>query len=248
VSAPRGRLGAYAWWQLRDYMTGPGIGTLVIVSLVSVAPIFAMLQAMRGRAEGMPADELVGPLFLAFVQFIALVGPVVAVGGMVSSDRQPGLTRFLFAKPISVPLYYLQMWGLRGTGLLVITAALSLLVHRFAAPVAWWPAVLGVAITWVLLGGVGVLLSTLVPRDSIYLIGLYAVTTLLDQFSRIAPQWRWVEPVLSVLPPMHKLNGVRTALLGGSAPVAADLWHVLAWGLAALAAALLLMRRLPLVR
>ncbi len=244
MTAPRGRLGAYAWWQARDYATGPGLGTLVLTALVGVVPIFVGVHALGPRSQDGPVDQL----FAGFVQFLALVGPIVAVGGMVSADRQPGLARFLFAKPVAAPLYYLQMWMVRGAGLMLITAALSLLVHQFAAPVAWVAAVLGVGVAWVLIGGVGFLASTLVPRDSVYVIGLYAVTSLLDQIIRLVPQWTWVKSALAVLPPMHKLGDLRTALLHGAPIVWPDLWHVLAWGVASVVAAVVLVRRLPLVR
>jgi hypothetical protein len=248
MTAPRGRLGAYAWWQLRDYALGPGGGTLVLVGLVSVAPIFAVMRAVNGTAPGVAVQDIVQPAFLALVQFLSLVGPIVAVGSMVSADRAPGLTRFLFAKPVGVSRFYLQMWLVRGAGLLAIAAFFALLVHTLAAPVPWMGAVLGVALTWLLIGGVGFLASVLVPRDSIYVIGLYAATNLLDQFRSIAPQWEWPGLLLTVLPPMHKLGALRSALMDGNGWVWADAWHVMGWGAACVALATVLVRRLPLVR
>jgi hypothetical protein len=241
-------MGAYAWWQLRDYAVGPGLGTLVIVVLVGIAPMYAAVSAMASRGVDATPNEIIVPLFNAFLQFIALVGPIAAVGSMVSADRAPGLTRFLFAKPVNVTRYYLQMWVVRGAGLLAITAALGLLVHFTVAPVNWSAAVLGVALTWLLLGGVGFLFSVLVPRDSVYVIGLFAATTLLQQFTQIAPEWTWVKPTLMVLPPMHKLGGIRTAFMDGSPLVWNDLWHVVGWGVGSLVVGALLLRRLPLVR
>jgi hypothetical protein len=248
MNAPRARLGAYAWWQLRDYASGPGLGTLVITLLVGVAPIIAVMRAVATGTGGEPPDELIRPLFNSFVQFLALVGPIMAVGSMVSADRAPGLTRFLFAKPVGAPQYYLLMWSVRGAGLLAITAVLSLAIHLLVAPVAWGGAVLGIALTWLHIGGVGFLASVLVPRDSVYVIGLYATTTLLAQFQRIAPQWEWVDPLLVVLPPMHKLSDLRVALMDGTAPAWNDLWHVMGWGGACLTLGAVLIRRFPLVR
>jgi hypothetical protein len=189
---------------------------------------------------------MVRTAYTALLQFLSLIGPIVAVGGMVSADRAPGLSRFLFAKPIGVSRYYLQMWLLRGLGLLLITAILSAVVHT-VAPVPWWGAVQGIAVTWTLIGGVGFLASVLAPRDSMYVIGLYAVTTLLDQL-RTLPDLGWLERPLAVLPPMHKLGALRTALLGDSGWVWADALHVLGWGLGCVALATVLVRRLPLVR
>jgi hypothetical protein len=86
------------------------------------------------------------------------------------------------------------------------------------------------------------------PRDSIYVIGLYAGTSLLDQFRTIAPQWEWTGLLLTVLPPMHKLGGLRGALMDGSGWVWADGWHVMGWGVGCVVLACVLVRRLPLVR
>ncbi len=244
----RGRIASYAWWQLRDYAVGPGAGTLFLVGLVSVAPIFGMMRAMRTAAPEATPTELVGPAFLALVQFLSLVGPIVAVGSIVSADRAPGLARFLFAKPVGVARYYLQAWLVRGAGLLAIALLCTLFVHHFAAAVPWQGAVLGIGLTWLLIGGVGFLASVLVPRDSIYVIGCYAVTSLLDQFRSIAPQWEWPGLALSILPPMHKLGPLRRALMEGSGWGWADGWHVIAWGVGCVVAATLLVRRLPLVR
>jgi hypothetical protein len=248
MTAARGRLGAYAWWQLRDYVLGPGAGTLFLVGLVSLAPIFGMRRAMGVAAGPEAMADMVRVSFLAMVQFLALVGPIVAVGSMVSADRAPGLARFLFAKPISVSRFYLQMWLVRGAGLLAITAVLALTVDRLAAPVPWLAAVGGIALTWLLLGGVGYLASVLAPRDSIYVIGCYALTTLLDQFRSIAPQWAWVDGLLTVLPPMHKLGPLRNALLAGQGWSWPDAWHVMGWGAACVVLATVLVRRLPQVR
>ena len=248
MSAARGRIGHYAWWQFRDYALGPGAGTLFLVGLVSVLPILGLLRAMQRAAPEATPAEVVGPAFVALVQFLSLVGPIVAVGSIVSPDRAPGLARFLFAKPISVSRYYLQLWCVRGAGLLLIALLCTGVVDVFAAPVPWQGAVLGVALTWLLIGGVGFLASVLMPRDSIYVIGIYAVTNLLDQFRTIAPQWRWAEVVLAVLPPMHKLGPLRSALMQGSGWDWGDAWHVMGWGGACVVAATLLVRRLPLVR
>jgi hypothetical protein len=248
MSTSRGRMGHYAWWQLRDYAVGPGVGTLFLVALVGLLPIFLMRSAMEGMGTGEAPDEIVRPAFLAMVQFLALVGPIVAVGSMVSADRAPGLTRFLFAKPIGVSRYYLQAWLVRGAGLVALALLCMLSVHYFAAPVPWQGAVLGIALTWLLIGGVGYLASVLLPRDAIYVIAIYATTNLLEQFRNVAPQWDWPGLVLTVLPPMHKLGPLRTALMDGSGWVWADAWHVIGWGLGCVIAATVLVRRLPLVR
>lgn len=248
MSALRGRLGRYAWWQLRDYAMGPGIGTLAIVGLVSVAPIVAMIRAVNGDTASMPIDELVTQAFAGMVQLVALLGPILAVGGIVSSDRQPGLGRFLFSKPIDVSRYYLQLWCVRGIGLVAVTAILALALQWFAAPVPWRAGLQAVALAWLLLGGVGFLLSVLVAREVGYVILISLVTTLLEQMTKITPQWRWVDLVLSVLPPFHKLAPLRTAMLAGTPMDGGDLALVTLWGLASIVVAVLMVRRLPLVR
>lgn len=249
MTATRGRLGGYALWQLRDYAMGPLVATALLVVVISVFPMWMIAHVARG-AGASPADvgRQIPQLFDTMIGFIATLGPIIGVAGMVSSDRQPGLSRFLFSKPVSVSAYYLQAWLVRGAGLLLLTLAATLFVNQAIAPVAWKEAVAVVAICWVLIGGLGLLISVLVSRDPTALFIVYLIPTVLESIRTGVPRWTWVKPVLTVLPPTHRLDDLRRSILAHAPLDQGDFWHVIVFGAASVALAAYLVRRLPLVR
>jgi len=239
---------AYASWQVRDYLAGPGAGTAAIVFFVTVLPMLAIVGGMSPEAPHAESGLIVIQMFDTMVQFIAIVGSFISVSGFVSGDRSPGLARFLFARPVNVRAFYLQAWVVRGLSLVALALILSLIVHFFAAPVPWGRAAAVVAVSWILIGGLGFLASVLVQRDAVALVAVYLAPVTLDALRGGLPDTRWIGPALAVLPPVHLLGGIRTALLTGLPVDRGDLLHVLAFGVACVVLATFLVRRLPLVR
>lgn len=248
MNAPRGRLGSYSLWQLRDYMLSPGIATILISAIVLI-PMF-VTRGLVAR-EGASPDEMHRAFATMFDQLVALlatVGPMVGIAGFASADRQPGLARFLFAKPVAVRAYYLQAWIVRGLALGAITVAVALLVDQLFTPASWLDTVAAVGMAWLLLAGMGFLLSVLVPRDIAVIFAAYIIPVLFAGMVKGGVKWWWLKPVLTVLPPTHKLEGIRHALLGPGNVDTGDAWHVALYGAACLVLAAYLVRRLPLVR
>ncbi|HYD54425.1 MAG TPA: hypothetical protein VEA99_17440 [Gemmatimonadaceae bacterium] len=118
------RLGAYAWWQLRDYLFEKGIGTLLVMLFAgSIGYIGA-----KGMTRFSP-DSLRAPLSAAFSELygqLVLLGVLFATNGIVSDDRKNGYYRFLFAKPVSVPRFYVQKFLVHLCGFLLVSAVLVL--------------------------------------------------------------------------------------------------------------------------
>lgn len=250
MSAMRGRLGAYSLWQLRDYaLTTSGLGTLLIPFVLGVFPLLiTKYVATKAGASAAEAQNAYLGAFMLFVAIFATVGPMLTVAQVVSADRQPGLTRFVFSKPVNVSAYYLQAWLVRGAGLMAIALLLTQVVNQFVAPVPWREALGAVAVAWVLIGGLGFLLSVLFARDIAVLLILFLGVTTLDSLRQNVPTATWVKPVLAVMPPFHRLDEIRDALLRGTPMPSAELWHALIFGAACVALATYLVRRLPLVR
>jgi hypothetical protein len=248
ATAGRGRLRAYSLYQLRDYWFGPGAGTLLIVFFASAIPLLVVAHTARRGGDIGAAAPMLRQLFDSLVQFLSWVGSLLAVSGLASTDRHPGLARFLFSKPIGVRAYYVQAWCVRGASLLLITAALLAVVQRFAMPVMWLDTMVSVALAWVLIGGVGLLVSVLVQKDAALGVALFAAPTILDAMHKAVPEWGWIQPVLLGLPPTHKLGSVRTALLNDVPVAAVDVWHIVLFGIGSVALATYLVRRMPLVR
>jgi hypothetical protein len=243
VSAPRrARLARYARWQLADYLVERGVSTAILGAVIVLAPVVL----------GGPAARAAAPLLLAAtIGNLGLLGTLFALNGISSTDRQRGYFRFLFSKPVSVPRFYLQDFLLRFAGLLAITLVL-LGAFAVLAGVAFpvW-AVAHVALTFMLVGGVGFLLSALTHHDGLALVGVYVGATLVRTAGAVLG---WLgrgaaatfEIVGTVLPPFHLLDAVRTALATGTAPRMGDLVWVLAYGLGCFAAGLLVLRHRPL--
>lgn len=250
MSAQRGRLGAYALWQAGDYLLGPAIWTVFVAGVLGVFPMI-MFQAQMSHAN-VPAgqlDTMMAQRLDAFIGILAFFGPMLAVNGLVSKDRAPGLSRFLFAKPVGVAQYYAQAWVIRGGLLLAVTALSVAAVNSFLMKVALLPALGTVGVSWLLIGGAGLLVSVLTAQDTGVLIVVYLLPDLLDGMPQVAPSMNWLwKPLLEVMPPMHRLDEIRRSLFGSGPIPGGDIWHAALYGVACVALAAYLVRRLPLVR
>ena len=238
----RGRLLAYARFQLVDYVVERGISTAVLGSVIVLAPL--LLGGADARASA-PA------LLAGAVGNVGILASFFAINGISSTDRQRGYTRFLFAHPVRVPSFYAQDFLLRLVGVVAIGAALF---AAFAAlgggRMPLWP-LAHLALTYALVGGVGFLLSALTHHDGIALVLVYVGTTLTRAGLQVvgaggAGGAGAIRYVSGVLPPFHRLDALRDAFAAGTAPPTSDLAWVLAYGLGCFAAGLLVLRHRPL--
>jgi len=253
-AAPRGRLGRYAWYQLKDFAVQRGLAMLVI-ALTLAYPVISSSHAPRHVVVRGPA----GPAFtrlvwpdpvtaaehsLAGVLFpVIILGAVLAVRGLVSQDRQDGYYRFAFAKPINITRYYAQSYAVQFAGFMAVVALLVALFALFMRPLAMMPGLLGAAaIFFALVGSVGFLLSTLVRAEWVWLVGAFGVSSIVGGYSKVGHPW--LAPLAVLLPPAGDLTNVMEALASPArdVPTAALLW-VLGYAAACTAAALLLIRR-----
>jgi hypothetical protein len=250
MSATRGRIGDYAFWQWRDYALGPMIWTIIATFMIGVFPMI-MLRLHTAEAN-IPEEQLnrmFGQGYGTMIGILAFMGSFLAVSRCVSRDRSPGLARFLFAKPIGVSRYYLQEWLVRAATVMAIAAITALLINQYIFPVRLLGAVGSVGTSLVLIGGVGFLLSVLTAQDTLLLIVVYLVPDMLDSLQNVFPGWKWLfNGLLTVMPPMHQLDDLRNALIQNTAVAQGTLWHVLLYGTGCIALAWYLVRRMPLVR
>ncbi|MEJ7812642.1 MAG: hypothetical protein WKG32_19675 [Gemmatimonadaceae bacterium] len=268
MSAGATRLGQYALWQARDYLWERGVPSLLVGALVLAAPANTVRQA-ASQARGARAEADVSLLALVLIaatfKVLAFMIVLLSVNGIVSNDRKQGYFRFLFAKPVSVPRFYAQAFALHGLGALAATAILLAVFRAAIYPVFPVGTLALVALTYLSVGGIGFLISTLSRFDWATLSVVFA----LSQFLRIGfpPGESWYGRGLHwILPPLHKLNDVTDALIRGGNPggfaigaagqasalqvsdpafLHAVLW-LAAWGVGAFVAALLVLNRRPL--
>lgn len=237
VTAGRGRLGRYALWQARDYVITRGLPTLIIGALF-LLQIRAVGTGLASRLPPATLMRIVSGILAPFV----LIAALVAINGIISNDRKQGYFRFLFAKPVSIPRYYLQAFVLHGIGVVAATA-LFLLAVRWVSGIAV-PAstLLYPVMYYALLGGIGFLFSTLLRNDWIPLATVLAASAL--------AHFKWGDdPGLAgwlvrwVLPPFHQFDDLRNELLAGTMPEFwPGVWPV-AYGIIALVGGVIVLRR-----
>ena len=246
MTPQRGRLGTYALWQLRDYASGPMIWTMLAGLFFGGMPMLMM----RLHASRMPGGEIpYAQAFEAYVSVIGLAAPMLAMVRLVAGDRAPGLTRFLFAKPISVRAYYAQAWVVRLAAGMAMVTLLALVLNTFIGNVPWLAGAGAIGIAFVLIGGVGFLMSVLTKLDGGATLVVYLIPGMLNQITQARPEWDWVvKPLLKILPPMHRLDDIRRAMLNDAPFPQSEALHALLYGAGCFALGVYLVRRLPLVR
>ncbi len=169
-----GNLRRYARWQWRDFWQRRGFW-LAGAALFGVW--FLVRVALADRWVGNPAegplvrrppspDEVLGLSHLMFAAGGALAG-ALGVGGLVARERERGLQRFLFAKPVGIVRYYLQAFAINGVGSLAVVLGAVLLAAATAGSAISVATVFGAAAAaYVLSGGITFLLSTLIRYDA----------------------------------------------------------------------------------
>ncbi|GAC1477907.1 MAG: hypothetical protein NVS1B4_21200 [Gemmatimonadaceae bacterium] len=251
----RGRIGRYAVYQARDFLVDRGIALCIIATFL----IISLISGLRAigpsgwyRSADGDALQLVRQAVAAIVPRFSDIVTLVAINAIISSDRKLGYYRLLFAKPVSIRRYYAQAFVLHGTGAVAAALAFSLLVALTTRPMLVAGTVVAVAVQFILFGGIGFLLSSLLNTDWLWLSATYAVTLLLKTFYEVGDGPRALI-LRSILPPVQVMYGVRGAVLqsdSGAVP-SVDPWHLLwlvAYGLGAFALGLVVLRRRPLGR
>ena len=173
--APEGAPGLrrYARWQWRDFWRRRG-GWMAGGALLGVWLLvyIAHFQLHRGGATGTVltqpmAEENVRGMAHVFYTLGGAVAALLGVGGMVSRERERGLQRFLFAKPVQPLAYYLQAFAINSVGSLLVLLGAVLLGTAFlgaAVPVGTVFAVGAGA--YLLTAGLTFLASTLIRFDA----------------------------------------------------------------------------------
>jgi len=260
-SDPDDNLRRYAWWQARDFLRTRAVWLLPLALLAlwifrdnyDPAAIARQMAeqaeiARRARAgfHGTPEPQKFREIVLGLAGMGAAIGSLIATLGIVARDRERGLQRFLFSKPISVTRFYLQAFLINGVGTLAILALmLGLTSLVFFRPVPFLEPMLVGACAYALIGGFTFLLSTLVRFDfaaagilTVLSVPVYAIASERGWRYPLAVVGRWLLPPVPALvqiaePTAHVVPG------GPWAAVAL----CLGYGAAYVIAALMVLRR-----
>jgi len=201
-----GNLHRYARWQWKDFWQRRGFW-MAGAALFGVWMLVHWMLA--DRLVGSPGDgpmvsrppqpdEVFGISHAAFAVGGVLAG-LLGAGGLVARERERGLQRFLFAKPVNIVRYYLQGLTINAVGSLLVLVGAILLAAATAGPtLAVGSLVVVAAAGWVLGAGVTFLLSTLVRIDApvagAWLMAGFPVVVFAANGYRVAQALQWLFP------------------------------------------------------
>lgn len=195
-----GNLRRYARWQWRDFWRRRG-GWLALGALLGVW-LLTYLAWHGGGPNGMrgpmPAEG-VRAVAHVFFTFGGALAALLGVGGIVSRERERGLQRFMFAKPVRPLRYYLQGFALNSLGALLVVAGAVLLAALLLGSLIPVGTVLGVAVgAYLLTAGVTFLASTLIRLDApvaaVWLLAGFPVLAASENHWAVARILVWLFP------------------------------------------------------
>jgi hypothetical protein len=225
------RLGAYALWQIRDYVLNRGAPTLIVMLLFGYLGVSSMLGVVN-RPGGPPVGlikrygsveaarhvmlhDASMSLLATFVGACAFLGAMIGMNGVISNDRKLGFYRFLFAKPVAPAALYGFEFAVNSVCFLVLAAALALLYGVIVEPVLSVSLIVVVAAGYLCYAGLGFALSAISRWDWLSLVAVAGAAEILwkmygDSKSPLAV-------LLRLLPPMHRTSDVYSAATHGLA-------------------------------
>ncbi|MGZ8378669.1 MAG: ABC transporter permease [Gemmatirosa sp.] len=235
----------YLKYQVRDFVQQRAVWLLAI-GMIGVYFFWynydpaAVAERMREGGDSEPRrwKEFVTALTGGF----SAIAAVFSVHGLVSGERERGLQRFLFAKPVARVPYYLQKLAVAFTGTMLLTVVVGGLFGAAFGRVVPIDTFLMVGTAlFASVGGLTFLLSTLVRFEGgLALIGTLGVIPLRELAQR-GDGWAWLGALRYLLPPIERFGPLVDAGLPGD-PVRAMLWAV-AYGAACVAAGIVVLRR-----
>jgi hypothetical protein len=205
----RARLARYSLWQFRDFCLERGIAILIIGFLwgyVLVAP----LRTAMGTQMTAPNSPVLG-LLLQVASAIVSLSVLIALNGIVSSDRRQGYYRFLFAKPVSPVAFYVQVFLVHMAGVLLAMLILGSLLHTVLPTFSVVNYLVYAALIYIAMGGIGFFLSVATRFDWLTLAAVWLGARVLRGV--YGPGHDWRSKIVEILPPVHKLDDVATSLI-----------------------------------
>ena len=249
------RLLRYSRYQLPDFLTQRLALPLILLAFAAGLPTYLMTKnTPPGWMQSPQGINLAHQMFMQSITLYLPLGAFVGAVGVISSDRQRGYFRFLFSKPVNVLAYYAQTYLVHAAVYVAVFGVIVWTFSQYTTHFSVHRSMEAAALTFVLVGGVGLMLGALTRADAAGLIALYVLSLMLHQLMAAPnglkngglPGWHVL--IAKVLPPVHKLDEIRNHLYAAQPIDMAHLWHVIGYGGVAAAVGFLLLRRLPLAR
>ena len=231
----RGRLLRYSLWQFRDFFVERGIAIFIIGFLwgyVVIAPLRASLGASLASAW---------PLIFQITSAVVSISVLIALNGIVSTDRKAGYYRFLFSKPISAVLYYAQLFFIYMLGVIAVMFVLGSLLHSILPLFSVWNFLLYTALIYVAMGGIGFFVSVATRYDWLSLAAVWLGARMLRLI--YGPKTDWRSRAVELLPPVHKVDEVANSLIGKGTAATSDVVWLLGYGALLFVLGLLLLQK-----
>lgn len=212
---------------MADFLLERGLMVFVICLLNIAGLTISILSEPPEERALIRASALGTDVLLIFASLIMLA-VLFSSQELISRSRKLSYYRLVFAKPVSPVMYYAQLFVVHLIGTVALVSLLTELFSVIALPMHVPGIAALTAIGFVLLGGIGFLLSAFINHDSVVMIGLIGVAfigkALADKYSGL------LVTLLSHLIPLDHVFALRPLLVGE--PVAAgDVGWVLAYGL-----------------
>jgi hypothetical protein len=172
---------------------------------------------------------------------IVSVAVLIAVNGIVSTDRKMGYYRFLFSKPVNPILYYAQAFFVYMAGVMACMLVLSRILQTILPTFSIVNYLLYTALIYVAMGGIGFFLSVATRYDWLSLAAVWLGARILR--TTWGPKNDWRSKAVELLPPVHKLDEVANSLIGTGTAHASDVLWLLGYGALFFALGLLILRR-----
>jgi len=244
----RARVGAYALWQLRDYLKDRGRPTIIVALLAGYLGIEPLLQQMP-RANDRVAPELLlrfgsasavhaarmaefNALFVrGILGALVFLGALFAMNGIVANDRKQGFFRFLFAKPVAPSRYYGQAFLVHWLGFMLVMTLLGAVYGALVWPVLTVPLLLVIAVMFVAYAGIAFLLSAAARWDWMSLVAVSVAATYL--WTKFGSSPGPLAKLLYLLPPLHRADEAYAAVAAAPTLATGRLgaipWPLLGW-------------------
>ncbi|MCE9603031.1 MAG: ABC transporter permease [Gemmatimonadetes bacterium] len=239
----------YLRWHAQDTVLRALTPPILFLGLGGV-PLWSFARTAGLDAMDRPgeAHDLALQIYGNTMPLTMTLGAVLLANGLHATDREKQYFRFLFSKPVVAWAFYLQQFVV---ALLLFAAAMTLVPLGFGAIVTAVPvlAVTKSAVLFALLyGSLVALCGSLVTKEGVVFIAVAATSMVLQQLGKAGFLPHWLALVAGALPPFLTADSLRGLWLAGQPVAAGDIMHVVGYSTAMLAAALLLVRRLPLAR
>jgi hypothetical protein len=221
-------LARYSLWQLRDFALERGVAILIIGFLWGYVLIEPMRRALGQQVITGPQGTTVFAIALQVSSAIVSLSVLIALNGIVSTDRKLGYYRFLFSKPVNPVFYYGQLFFVYMLGVLVSMLVLSSLLHMIIPTFSVLHFLLYTALIYIAMGGIGFFVSVATRFDWLTLAAVWLGSRALR--SLYSPRHDWRSKAVELLPPVHKLDDVANTMITSGSAHATDVLWLLGYG------------------